>query len=97
MRTVTIGQSQYFEDPAPPPDGALLPLWDMHDTIKGKAVTALAWSPSHATLLAVAYGSQDFQRQLRGAVACWSLQQPARPERLIKTACGALTVCIGIL
>lgn len=81
--------AQYYEDATP--EGALLPLWDLRDILRGKAVTALAWSPCHPTLLAVAYGSQDFQRQVRGAVACWSLQQPSQPERLIKTACGTYT------
>lgn len=80
-------RAQYREES---PDGTLLPLWDMRDIVRGKAVTALAWHPSHPTLLAVAYGSQDFQRQMRGAIACWSLQQPARPERLVKTACGTV-------
>lgn len=87
---------QYFDDPSPLPDCALLPLWDLSDpSLRGRAVTVVVCNPHHADLVAVGYGCQEFQRQLRGAVGCWSLKQPGRPERLVKTPCGGFLLVVG--
>jgi hypothetical protein len=61
-------RAQYWEDAADAlreASGTLLPLWKFADArARRRAVTALAWSPSHADLFAAAYGSFDAQAQV---------------------------------
>jgi dynein intermediate chain 1 len=70
-------------------DGSLLPLWTFApERGRRRHVTALAWHPAYADLFAVGYGSYDFLRQAGGAVACYSLKNPAHPEYGFDTAAG---------
>lgn len=87
------GLWQYWDDPADAirvHEGTLLPLWKFEaEAGRGRHVTALAWSPEYADLLAAGYGSFDAARQGAGAVACFTLKNPSAPEFLFKTRSGA--------
>ena len=84
---------QYWDDPADAirvHEGTLLPLWKFEaEAGRGRHVTALAWSPRYADLLAAGYGSFDAAQQGTGAVACFTLKNPSAPEFLMTTRSGA--------
>lgn len=84
---------QYWDDPADAirvHEGTLLPLWKFEtEAGRGRHVTALAWSPRYADLLAAGYGSFDAALQGSGAVACFTLKNPSNPEFLMTTRSGA--------
>lgn len=90
---VWIWLRQYWDDPADAirvHEGTLLPLWRFEAKAgRGRHVTALAWSPKYADLLAVGYGSYDAAVQGTGAVACFTLKNLSAPEFLMTTRSGA--------
>ncbi|BDA47428.1 Dynein intermediate chain 1, axonemal [Coccomyxa sp. Obi] len=85
---------KYWDDPADAirvHEGTLLPLWKFEtEAGRGRHVTALAWSPRYADLLAAGYGSFDAALQGTGAVACFTLKNPSAPEFLMTTRSGVM-------
>lgn len=85
---------QYWDDPADAirqQEGTLLPLWSFAaPRARGRAVTALAWSPRYFDLFVAGYGSYQFQAATPGLVACYSLKSPSQPERCFATPAGVL-------
>ena len=72
-----------------PGEGTLLPLWTFHaPRAKGRAVTALCWSPRHADLFAVGHGSYDCRHPTTGLVSLFTLKAPNHPELSLGTAAG---------
>jgi dynein intermediate chain 1 len=88
--------AQYWDDPADaarPGEGTLLPLWRFAaGAARGRAVTALAWSPRHWDLFAAGYGSFDPGRPLTGALCCHSLKNPSRPDLHLPLPSGVLSL-----
>ncbi|EIE20032.1 WD40 repeat-like protein [Coccomyxa subellipsoidea C-169] len=85
---------KYWDDPADAirvHEGTLLPLWRFEAKAgRGRHVTALAWSPKYADLLAAGYGSYNAAVQGTGAVACFTLKNPSAPEFLMTTRSGVM-------
>eukprot|EP00887_Chlorella_sp_A99_P003522 scaffold7.g3522.t1 len=85
---------KYWDDPADAvrqQEGTLLPLWPFAcGRVRGRAVTALAWSPRYFDLFAAGYGSYDFAAPTAGLVVCYSLKSPGAPEAAFSTPAGVL-------
>ncbi|NXN75688.1 WDR78 protein, partial [Himantopus himantopus] len=60
-------------------------LWSyICDLTAGHSVSSVAWSKVNPDLLAVGYGAFDFKEQKKGLACCWSLKNPAWPERIFQ-------------
>ncbi|XP_070701689.1 dynein axonemal intermediate chain 4-like [Pempheris klunzingeri] len=63
---------------------ALQRLWAFScELSRGRSVSSMAWNKKNPDLLAVGYGELDSSKQKPGLVCCWSLKNPAWPERVI--------------
>ncbi|XP_039298126.1 dynein intermediate chain 4, axonemal [Nilaparvata lugens] len=60
-------------------------LWTFtHEEFANMTVTAISWNTSNQNIVAVGYGKYYFKENVDGAVGCWNVKNPDRPERLFR-------------
>ena len=75
--------------------GTLLPLWRFHSDATSKlTVTSVAWFEDYTDLMAVGYGSFNFNKQSTGALLIYSLKNPSYPEKIYEISSGIMSVDI---
>jgi len=78
------------EDTAPPkPEGILTSIWEYNcDLTANFEVNNFTWNKENKNILAAAYGSSsesnDVASSRSGMILCWSVKNPATPERILK-------------
>lgn len=63
---------------------------------KGRNVSSMAWNPVKSDLLAVSYGSFEFDKRQDGLILFWSLKNPEYPERVVRMDSGVTSIAFSI-
>nr|CAG4710021.1 unnamed protein product [Naegleria fowleri] len=69
------------------PSGVLTSLWEYNcNSVVNYNVNSMTWNKKNNDILAAAYSSEDISdmQQGNGFILCWSVKNPANPERILK-------------
>lgn len=81
-------------EPASKPDAAkpgLKTLWTYSCAeTRGRTVTCMEWNKKNRMIIAAGYGSFNYGSTEDGLACCWSLKNPAYPERIYRVPAGVV-------
>ena len=96
--TMTTSSSGSNLNAAPTTNLPLVVLWNfVCDLTVGRTVSCMTWNTVNPDLLAVSYGSFNFNKQQDGLICFWSLKNPEFPQQIFRTACGVTSIDFSTL
>ncbi|KAH8862508.1 WD repeat-containing protein 78 [Schistosoma japonicum] len=69
-----------------PQNPHVIPLWRFQcSSTKGRNISDMAWNKQNPNILAIGYGTFEYDNQQTGLVCCWSIKLIEHPERYYVT------------